>query len=109
MTAQTYVLQPYGVGLSIHVGTKRPKGLATAQGATRWSPKTGVHVYFSPHASVNTVVHESVHAASFVLHHVGVDDFESDAYLVAYITDLCLDAIPVASAKGEPSDVVHSH
>ena len=95
MTAHTHVLQPYGVGLTIHVGDKRPKGLKTAQGATRWSPKTGVHIYFSPQASVNTVVHESVHAASFVLHHVGVDDFESDAYLVAYITDLCLEARPV--------------
>ena len=97
MTAHTYVLQPYGVGLSIHVGTKRPKGLENTQGATRWSPKTGVHIYFSPQASVNTVVHESVHAASFVLHHVGVDDFESDAYLVSHIADLCLDARPVVA------------
>lgn len=97
MTVYTYVLQPYGVGLTVHVGTKRPKGLENTQGATRWSARTGAHIYFSPQASVNTVVHESVHAASFVLHHVGVDDFESDAYLVSYIADLCLEARPVVA------------
>ena len=93
MSTHTFTLQPYEVGLTIHVGAKRPRGLETSQGAARWSPKTGAHIYLSPGASVNTAVHESVHAASYVLHHVGVDDFESDAYLVAHIADLCLEVL----------------
>lgn len=73
-------------------------GSAGCEGITITNPDMGCCIIcLAVDSSINTIVHEAVHAAGFVheLHslHYSFENDESMAYMVGYLTDKVFDAI----------------